>query len=1412
MNASRQLRNLAGWLLAAAAATLACGYVFITDDSGIFVITWPDGPIPMQIKLATSPALTDGTSLATSAQAAMQAWNGYLGSVQFAPQVVGPSSYGLGNGVNELVMDATIDGDAFGANVLAVTVSYRSDLARVESDIVFNTAYTWDSYRGSLQASQDIRRVAIHELGHVLGLDHPDQHSQSVTAIMNSAVSNIDTMQADDIAGAHWLYGYPGVRPSDDNFSNAVYNGSSLNIQGFNINATAEPGEPDHAGNPAQHSIWGVIIPVENGIYTLTTEGSNFDTVMGVYTGSTVSTLTEVASNDDEDPGVIRTSKLTFLAKAYTRYYVAVDGWNGYTGYAKVRTTFVPTQTPVITSNTSATVGVGQVFSYTITGTFSPTSFGATGLPSGLTFDANSATISGRPTETGVFVIDLSATNANGTGTGSLRLTVADAAPGVVAQTNGRQPMSLGDSLVLSVTGFSVNGAINYQWMHDGRAVAGATGSSLSISNAGYADGGAYWLVLTNSIGVSRSAPIFVTVAPAATEVVGWGSDVRGQLDNLPSTSDHITALAAGVWYSLGLKADGTVMAWGNNDSGQTSIPAGLAGVVAVAAGSYHALALKFDGTVVAWGSNTWGQTSVPSGLSDVVAIAAGDASSLALKSDGTIVTWGANYNGQSTVPAGLGSVKAIAAGASHVLALKPDGSVAAWGYNGDGQTAVPAGLTAVTAMAAGAGHSLALRADGTLATWGKNSYRELDIPAAAIGISAIAAQQDHSLALRSDGTVVAWGYDSNGETDVPGGLATVIAIAAGHDHNLALRDATPQTMPVITGQPAALRIPVGQDAQFTVLASGGGLSFRWRRDGVDLANGGRVSGATSARLTIASAQEEDAGNYDVVVSNSTGSATSNATTLEVALPLTVDVPAHSWVKAAGDGVSLTLTVSNATTYTWRHNNVVVAGATTNTLNLANAAPADRGFYEVIASNGFDSVQSVFYLHVAENGAMVTGWGDNAHGQLAVPGGLSSVAAIAAGAWHNAVVQGDGSLVTWGENGAGQSTLPAGLGQVVDVAAGVSHTVALKADGTVAAWGDNGSGQTSVPAGLGGVVAVSAGWNHTLALKSDETVVAWGDNSYGQALVPTGLAGVVMVAGGGYHSLALKNDGTVVAWGRADLGQCTVPAGLTGVVAVAAGANHSLALKSDGTVVAWGRADFGQCAVPAGLSGVVAVMARGNFSAAVKSDGTVVVWGDNSAGETNVPAGLGPVSLLAGGALHILAAISPAVPTITSQPVDETVTAGQSASFSVAATGSSLTYQWRKAGSGLSDGGRIGGATTATLTIQGTQPTDAGSYDVVVSNGSGSVTSNTATLTVINGFGAWANAKFTSGELADANLSGPNAVYGQDGLPNLVKYALGLEPKQNITTGLPAVTTTATDWVYTYSRPSDRTDITYDVE
>ena len=107
----------------------------------------------------------------------------------------------------------------------------------------------------------------------------------------------------------------------------------------------------------------------------------------------------------------------------------------------------------------------------------------------------------------------------------------------------------------------------------------------------------------------------------------------------------------------------GTVVAWGLNDDGQTSVPVGLSGVTAIAAGRFHTVALKNDGTVVAWGSNSDGQTSVPVGLSGVTAIAGGYGHTVALKNDGTVVAWGRNDYGQTSVPVGLSGVTAIAGG-----------------------------------------------------------------------------------------------------------------------------------------------------------------------------------------------------------------------------------------------------------------------------------------------------------------------------------------------------------------------------------------------------------------------------------------------------------------------------------------------------------------------------------------------------------------------------------------------------------------------------------------------------------------------------------------------------------------------------------------------------------------------------
>jgi hypothetical protein len=139
-----------------------------------------------------------------------------------------------------------------------------------------------------------------------------------------------------------------------------------------------------------------------------------------------------------------------------------------------------------------------------------------------------------------------------------------------------------------------------------------------------------------------------------------------------------------------------------------------LTGVIAVAGGGYHSLALKSDGTVVAWGDNSLGQSTVPTTLTGAIAIAAGGYHSLALKSDGTVVAWGDDLSGQGTVPTNLTGVIAIAAGGVHSLALKSDGKVVAWGDNDYGLLTVPANLTGVVAIATGVSHSLALVASSS--------------------------------------------------------------------------------------------------------------------------------------------------------------------------------------------------------------------------------------------------------------------------------------------------------------------------------------------------------------------------------------------------------------------------------------------------------------------------------------------------------------------------------------------------------------------------------------------------------------------------------------------------------------------------------------------------------------------------
>jgi alpha-tubulin suppressor-like RCC1 family protein len=341
------------------------------------------------------------------------------------------------------------------------------------------------------------------------------------------------------------------------------------------------------------------------------------------------------------------------------------------------------------------------------------------------------------------------------------------------------QPQSqaafLGQTINFAVTA-QASLPLSYQWQFNGADLPGTTTSSLTLTNCRYSRTGIYRVVMNTAVATTNSTDTSLAVA----QVASWGS--QGQA-TVPAGLSNLVAVAGGDYHGVALKADRTLVRWGDN----TNVPADLTNVVAMAAGGFHDLALKADGTIVAWGLNSSGQTNVPSDLTNARAAAAGGTHSLALKPDGGVVAWGDNSSGQTNVPPDLTNVIAIAAGDAHSLALRADGRVVAWGNNDNGQTNVPNGLSNVVAVAGGWVYSLALKADGRVVAWGSPYYGILDVPASATNVVAIAAGWNHCQALKSDGTVLAWGTSSYGATALPSDLKNVVGIGEGGQHSLAL-------------------------------------------------------------------------------------------------------------------------------------------------------------------------------------------------------------------------------------------------------------------------------------------------------------------------------------------------------------------------------------------------------------------------------------------------------------------------------------------------------------------------------------------------------------------------------------------------------------------------------------------------
>lgn len=170
----------------------------------------------------------------------------------------------------------------------------------------------------------------------------------SSTILLSPGLNTVN-VTATDLAGnsatttAQINYVIPG--PPNDYFANAIVLTNNSGTSTVNTaSATKEFGEPNPAGNSGGKSVWWAFTPTTDGLLTLSTTNSSFDTVMALYTGPDVADLTVVAANDDAYPGVPGGfSRIDQAVRSNVTYHVVVDGFSGVSGTAKLIYSFNPT-------------------------------------------------------------------------------------------------------------------------------------------------------------------------------------------------------------------------------------------------------------------------------------------------------------------------------------------------------------------------------------------------------------------------------------------------------------------------------------------------------------------------------------------------------------------------------------------------------------------------------------------------------------------------------------------------------------------------------------------------------------------------------------------------------------------------------------------------------------------------------------------------------------------------------------------------------------------------------------------------------------------------------------------------------------------------------------------------------------
>jgi hypothetical protein len=494
-----------------------------------------------------------------------------------------------------------------------------------------------------------------------------------------------------------------------------------------------------------------------------------------------------------------------------------------------------------------------------------------------------------------------------------------------------------------------------------------------------------------------------------------------------------------------------------------------------------------------------------------------------------------------------------------------------------------------------------------------------------------------------------------------------------------------------------------GQNATFNATASGDvPLGYQWRLSGAP------VNGASGSSYTVAGAAPANAGTYDVVVTNAYGSITSTVAQLTVLVPPTITAQPTNQTVPAGSSANFQVSATGTSplNFQWWFNGTNSIGANTNVLTVGNAQPNQAGAYSVVITNAAGSVTSAVALLTIATPPSITQQPSN----LVVVQGQNATFSVGASGYAPLNYQ-------WRLNGAaiasttstsftliGATTTNAGNYDVV-VSNPYGSATSTVAQLTVLQPPLITSQPTNQNVAVSGSVTFQVAASGTATLNYQ-----WwfnGTNAVGTNGNTLNLSAVQTSQAGGYTVVVTNSAGSVTS----TVATLTVgvPPAITQQPAslkVGQGQNASFNVASSGSAPVSYQWRFNGTTITGATSSSYSVL-----GATVSNGGAYDAIASNSYGSIT-------------SAVAQLTVLVP--PTITNQPTNQTVPAGSTVNFQVAASGTAaLSYQW------WFNGTNAVGSDTNVLTLSNVLSAQAGAYSVVAANGIGSATSSVAMLTVL---------------------------------------------------------------------------------